>query len=135
MARGTLHGFLRYWLPVLAYVALIFSMSSVSGLQPPFRFANSDKLVHMGEYAVLGFLLTRALRTIPALRSLLVAGVTTLVIGMTVGGLDEIYQKGTPNRQSSALDFVADTLGLSIAVISYTWFHRPRELAARETRT
>jgi VanZ family protein len=131
LAQGTRLGFLRYWLPVIAYVGLIFSASSVSGLKPPFQFVNSDKLVHIGEYSVLGFLLTRALRTIPRLRGLLAAGLTTLAIGMTIGGLDEIYQRNTPNRESSGLDFVADTLGLSLAVISYAWVHRPREGASR----
>lgn len=131
MAQGTRHGFLRYWLPVIAYVGLIFGLSSVSGLQPPLRFANSDKVVHIGEYSVLGFLLTRALRTIPALRGLLAAGLTAVLIGMAVGGLDEIYQRSTPGRESSGLDFTADSLGLALAVIAYAWVHRPRDGAPR----
>src|SRR5262245_47241611 len=43
------HTFVRYWLPVLTYVAMIFTLSAQPHLRPPFHFQNADKVVHMTE--------------------------------------------------------------------------------------
>jgi len=118
--------FARYWLPVLAYVALIFILSSMSHLRSPLRFANADKVIHMCEYGILGLLLVRALRTLPASGGLLAAGALAIAIGMGVGAADETYQRGVPGRDSSPLDWVADTLGLSLAQTGYAWAKRPK---------
>jgi len=131
LAQKTRQGFVRYWLPVLVYVILIFTASSIPHLTPPFHFPNSDKAVHLVEYSILGFLLTRALRTIPALGAASKAGLAALVMGSTIGALDEIYQRGTPGRESSPFDWMADTLGLTLALVLYTWNARRREAPAR----
>ena len=49
--------FLGYWLPVIVYVALIFTASSIPGRDIPTLFTNSDKLEHLAEYALFGLLL------------------------------------------------------------------------------
>ena len=49
--------FVRFWLPVVAYVGLIFTLSAQPGLQPPMHFQYADKVAHICEYGVLGFLL------------------------------------------------------------------------------
>lgn len=136
MALESRQALLYYWLPVLAYVILIFAMSSIPNLAPPFHFPSSDKLVHVMEYSILGFLLTRALRTIPPLQAVTTAGLLALVAGSTIGALDEIYQKGTPGRESSPFDWVADTLGLTLAFLVYLWHQRQHAaaLARREGR-
>ena len=122
--------FTRHWLPVLLYVALIFTLSSMPHLQAPFHFPNADKVMHIGEYGLLGLLLVRALHTIARLESMLAAGLLALVIGVAIGGADELYQRGVPGRESSILDVVADTLGVSLSQIAYAWAHRPRDAAA-----
>ena len=57
---------MRAWLPVAAYMALIFYFSSLPHPEeklPRFLFeALGDKLLHMIEYAVLGVLCYRAFR-------------------------------------------------------------------------
>jgi VanZ family protein len=126
LAEGTPHRFVRYWLPVLVYMILIFTLSSIPRLGPPFHFPNSDKMVHVMEYSILGFLLTRALRTLSPLHAAMAAGLVALICGSTIGALDEIYQKGTPGRESSAFDWMADTLGLILAFLLYTWNARRR---------
>ena len=124
MALGPRQALLYYWLPVVAYVVLIFTLSSIPNLAPPFHFRNSDKVVHAMEYSILGFLMTRALRTIPPLQGVATAAGLALVMGSTIGVLDEIYQKGTPGRESSPLDWLADTLGLTLAFLLYLWYQR-----------
>ena len=133
MAQGIRQGFARYWLPVLLYVTLIFTLSSIPRLAPPFHFPNSDKLVHTMEYAILGLLLTRALRTVPPLHPVMTGGLVALLMGSTIGALDEIYQKGTPGRESSPLDWLADTFGLTLSFLLYLWYQR-RHAVALERR-
>ena len=111
--------FLHYSLPVLVYVAAIFAVSSLPDLQPPFSFANADKLAHLMEYALLGLLLARAVRATLRIEWPLVAGLLMLLLGMTVGLSDELFQSLIPGRQSSAMDFLADTLGLALAQLVY----------------
>ena len=117
--------FVRYWLPVLAYVGLIFVLSSQPGLKPPFKFEMSDKVAHICEYGGLGVLLARALTTMPRFRSTLVAGLVAVVIGSSIGATDELYQYTVPNRDSDVRDWMADTLGLSLAQLVYLWMKRP----------
>ena len=118
--------FIRYWLPLLAYVALIFSLSSMPRLRPPFGFLNADKVVHMGEYAVLGWLTGRALHTVPAFSGLRASGLAAIAIGAGVGCADELYQSTVPGRESSVLDWAADFLGVVLSQVAYAWFKRPR---------
>jgi VanZ family protein len=129
LALGPRQALLYYWLPVLAYVALIFTLSSIPNLRPPFHFRNSDKVVHVMEYSILGLLLTRALRTIPPLQGAAPAAGLALVMGSTIGALDEIFQKGTPGRESSPLDWLADTFGLTLSFLLYLWYQRRHAVA------
>jgi hypothetical protein len=78
------HTFVRYWLPVLVYVAMIFTLSAQSHLRVPFRFQNADKVVHMTEYCGLGLLVVRALRTLPRLQNAAVAGLVAITIGVGI---------------------------------------------------
>src|SRR5437870_10764107 len=87
--RGIVALFVRYWLPVLAYVALIAALSAQPHLKPPFRFHNSDKIFHALEYFGLGLLLARAFaQTIP-IRQALAAALVVMSCGIVVGTSDE----------------------------------------------
>jgi VanZ family protein len=122
---GTRRTFVRYWLPVLAYVSLIFILSAQPGLRPPFKFEASDKVAHILEYGGLSFLLARALITLPRLESLLLAGLSAVLLGAGIAVADECFQSTIPNRDSSVYDWIADTLGLSLAQVVTVWFKRP----------
>ena len=117
--------FVRYWLPVLAYVSLIFYLSAQPGLRPPLHFQMADKVAHMCEYGVLSLLLGRAIRTTRRFEGLLAAGLMAVVIGAGIGASDELFQSTVPNRDSSVYDWMADTMGLSIAQVVYAWVKRP----------
>jgi VanZ family protein len=116
-------GFVLAWLPVLAYIALIFFISSQPQLAPPFHFTNGDKLAHTLEYGGLGFLLVRAFRTRPALGPV-AGGLLALAIGLAIAGGDEIYQRSIPGRTSSADDWLADGAGLVFAQLAWLAIRR-----------
>ncbi|HET9574966.1 MAG TPA: VanZ family protein [Nitrospira sp.] len=110
-----------YWLPVIAYASLIFYLSSLPHPEedlPKFLFDKlGDKLLHVIEYAVLALLCHRAFRwaAVPrvAQQAVLLAIVTASFYGMT----DEVHQAFVPFRESSWLDWVADTAGAVIGAV------------------
>ena len=110
--------FLHSWGPVCAYTALIFYMSSQSHPeeQVPFVTHFSDKVLHAVEYAVLGALYYRAFHATLQegwrRQAMLLAIVFTSLYGVS----DEIHQAFVPFRESSWLDWMADTIGGAIGV-------------------
>lgn len=121
--------FLRYWLPVLVYVGLIFSLSSLQSTGPSL-FAWQDKVEHFLEYGLFGLLLGRAFRfTIGGTRGLAWA-LSAVALGSLVGALDEIYQRSVPGRVSDVRDWATDTAAL-IAAVLFTQLISARALGAR----
>lgn len=118
---------LNAWLPVVAYAALIFTLSSLPDLSPPGHVANSDKAAHLIEYGMLGWLLIRACRGSgmhPPAR-----GVIAVALGLAVAAADEMYQ-GTVGRNRSLADAAADGLALVIVAVWDAW--RSRRPGGRE---
>ena len=116
--------FLRYWLPVTAYVSLIFFLSAQPYLQPPLHFQNSDKLMHFGEYGLLGLLLGRALHASLTGHDLVFASLLALAIGMAIAALDERFQAFIPGRDCSLFDWFADSTGGTFAQLVFLAFAR-----------
>jgi VanZ family protein len=116
--------FMGFWLPVLAYVSVIFALSSQSHLQSPLHFVNGDKVAHLGEYLVLGLLLVRALRATLRVSRPLFAAMIAIGIVVIVGASDEFLQSFIPGRQCDIFDLLADVLGGAIAQLVYVTFVR-----------
>jgi len=116
--------FMGFWLPVLAYVTLIFALSSQAYLPSPIRFTYGDKVAHMGEYLVLGLLLVRALRASLRVSRPLFAAMIAIGLVVLVGAADESLQSFIPGRQSDIFDLTADVLGGAIAQFIYVLFVR-----------
>ncbi len=116
--------FIGYWLPVLVYATLVLVVGGQANLQPPVRFVNADKLYHVLEYAVLGFLLARALRATLRVRIAVMAAVMAVGLGGLVGLTDELHQRFVPGRECSALDLVADLAGLMLAQLAFVFTRR-----------
>jgi VanZ family protein len=122
---------MRYWLPVLVYLTVIFSLSAQPNLRPPVRFRNSDKLYHLLEYGGLGLLLGRALRASVGAGPALAVVAAALVLGSLVGAADETFQRSIPGRDSSVLDWAADTAGVALAQGFILWLARNGRREAR----
>ena len=116
------------WLPVLAYVALIFTVSAQPHLAPPLHFQNGDKVAHLCEYGVLGFLLVRALRASYPARGALAIALLTILVGMSIAAADEKFQSFIPGRESSVLDWFADSMGITLAQIVFFAVAKDEEL-------
>jgi len=105
------------WLPIVLYVALILVLSAQPGLHVPGEVAYTDKLAHTVEYGGFGFLAHRAVRdTWPRAPRFERALLTVAAISL-FGVFDEVFQAGVPGRDSSVLDWAADTLGATLAQV------------------
>ena len=107
--------FRQRWFQVFAYVTLIFTLSAQPGLHVPGTFEYRDEVAHMLEYGGLGWLVYRAAihswPTAGAVRRVLL----TIVAVSAVGACDEKFQASIPMRDSSVYDWMADTLGATLA--------------------
>jgi len=103
--------FLKFWFPVLAYITLIFAVSSVSNLPTENLFPHMDKAAHLAEYGLLGLLVGRMFRNAgPPFVTKFWFGLA-IIATMAVGMLDEAYQTTVPGRFCSRWDFTADMIG------------------------
>jgi VanZ family protein len=99
---------LSLWLPVVIWAGLIFALSSVPDLGT--GLGGWDlllrKAAHAAEFAVLGFLLLRALgRDLPALAA-----------GIAYAASDELHQTFVPGRQGTVVDVLVDAVGVAVGV-------------------
>ena len=100
---------LTLWLPVVLWAAVIFALSSVPSLSS--GLGGWDyvlrKCAHTTEYAVLAYLLARAIgREAPA-----------LVAGVLYAISDELHQSFVRGRHASPLDVAIDSVGLLLGLV------------------
>ena len=127
---------LFYLLPAVGYAALIFSLSSspldIEELEPVFEY---DKLLHLVEYYILGYLLMRVFTTSPASSLAEKAVFATILVGTVYGASDEFHQYFVPGRDSSLLDFFFDAAGATLAAVTFPFMrHQLGPLQALENR-
>jgi VanZ family protein len=97
------------WLPPIAYMALIYYLSSQSDPVPQVTSVVWDKLLHFVEYGGLAVLLARAL-----LGERLTAGVAlvaAILLTSAYGATDEAHQSRVPQRQADVRDWIVDSIG------------------------
>ena len=116
--------FMGFWLPVILYVTTIFTLSAQPHLKVPLSFPASDKVLHVGEYLVLGLLLVRALRATLRVRRPLFAAMMVIGLVVVVGAADETLQSFIPGRQCDVFDLLADVAGGAVAQAVYVMFVR-----------
>jgi len=104
----------------VGYMALIFWLSSLPGNLPPeIEVLEVPRtLVHVGEYAILGFLMDLVAMGISskASKSIFYSSVFSSVYGVT----DEIHQHFVPTRCFDIHDMYADTIGGILGAVSLT---------------
>jgi VanZ family protein len=94
----------------------------------------ASKLGHVLEYAVLGALLTVAVRQEvptgwPRGRTLFVVA----AIGLTMAGFDELRQSFVPGREPRLTDVLLDLVSLLAAAVGLLWLERELEKKERAT--
>lgn len=111
------------------YVILVFVLGSARELPQP-HVANWDKFEHVAGFAVMQVVLARAI----AGRSSLGTGkrmVGAAVIASALGALLEFYQMALPWRSADVRDWLADTVGATIAAAVLWWWTRRRVVAVQ----
>ena len=101
------------WLPAVAWMALIFFLSSRSDLpHAPEHWLDVlwKKGAHLGAYAILACLYERAL-ALPRRGKLAALGLTVLYAIS-----DEFHQSFTPGRMPAASDVLIDTVGATLGL-------------------
>jgi len=107
---------LSLWLPVIAWAALIFALSSIPSLSTHLGTWDTilRKGAHMTEYAILAMLLWRAIGSELAALALAIAYAVT----------DELHQAFVPGRHASPVDVAIDGVGAAIGLVVLLWLKR-----------
>jgi hypothetical protein len=97
------------WIPVIAWAAVIFAFSSVSGLGTGLGTWDLflRKVAHAGEFALLALLLWRALRIEWAV----------LLLATAYAASDEFHQTFVEGRVGAVADWAIDTAGVVMALV------------------
>ena len=125
---------MKYWVPPLLYMALIFAISSMK--QPPlpmpeFEWLTIDKLYHFIEYAILGGLLTRAfVKARPSAVPSKLIWFVAAVLSILYGASDEWHQTFVPGRFATLADWVADVFGSIAGVLGVYLYYRSSQQSA-----
>ncbi|MCK4649117.1 VanZ family protein [bacterium] len=101
--------FTCYWVPVILYAGLIFTVSSFPLPPPKVEIPFIDKLIHLIEYGILGFLFYRALRVSRLAKQVFILAI---IFSVLYALSDEIHQYFVPGRKFDFWDLAADSLGI-----------------------
>jgi VanZ family protein len=119
-----------YYLPSVAWAALLFSLSTKSTLPPVMSLPGLDKVVHASAYAMLAALLLYGARggrhRDPVLGR---AAWACTWMASLYGVSDELHQYFVPGRSCDVFDWVADTVGAGLVV--YFYLRGQRQLQSR----
>ena len=124
MPENSFRYFISYWLPVIAYCALIYIQSSRPSPENLPAIPYLDKLLHVAAYALLGALFCRALSASSLGKYPTLVAVISILLATLYGAGDELHQHFVPFRSAEPMDVLADFLGSSLGVLFY------RKLAA-----
>lgn len=119
--KFVLNKFIIFWLPILVWAGFIFWLSSIpdlkSGVEQDFILR---KIAHILEYAILTFLLFRALvkEKISFVKTLILAVIIAFLYSIS----DEYHQTFVQGRQGSFKDMGIDSVG--ILLMAWLWYYK-----------
>ena len=116
--------FFKFWFPVLLYFVIIFYVSSLPDLRVSFKGLAFDKLFHLLEYSVAGFLLARAFHNTQEGLSKRTIVWRVVLFCFFYGLTDEFHQAFVAGRSASWGDWLMDTLGGLLGGFNYQSSHR-----------
>jgi VanZ family protein len=145
--------FLRYWLPVVIWLTMIFIGSTelmsaeytsriigpiLRWIHPGISLARIEqvqfvirKTAHVSEYAALSLLIFRALVNTTRQARFAGVGLITLLISGAFAASDEFHQSFVPSRTSSVRDVMIDIIGAIFGMTIYWSFVRKRRVPAK----
>ena len=100
------------------YIFAILAASSIPGKSlPKLVILSPDKLLHMAEYGILGFLYYKSFESI---------SLPVIIGSLLFAGFDEFWLSFIPGRMSSIYDVIADIIGFTIVLGTMYYFSRKR---------
>lgn len=124
--------FLLYQFPAIAFAILIFVISSIKTLSiPEMGIEWADKIAHLIEYGIFGFLVVRAFYFYPKLRNPTKVYLLAIILTLIYAAGDELHQSLVPGRYASVTDWIADGVGVLIGGMIFRWWH-PLEQRVRQ---
>lgn len=111
---------LKYWLPAVGWMMVIFFMSGRTGseLNKWFFFVPNLNWGHLVEYFILSLLVYYALVKTTRLRRIFLL---TVLISTAYGVTDEFHQSFVPGRQPDIADLINDAIGSVMAMAVIKW--------------
>jgi VanZ family protein len=104
-------------IPAGIYNGMIWFLSS----RPlPINIGSFDKMVHITEYSIFGFLLAFMFEL--TRKNVNPSARYCMIFGAFIGGLDEIHQYFVPGRSCDILDFAADITGTALGILIWLLF-------------
>ena len=139
--------FLKYWLPLLIWLGVIFvGSTSIMSAEHTSRYivpfllwlkpgmspaaiwtilVVARKCAHVTEYAVLALLLWRALRSVPGLRAKMLMVFGAVLLGCALfAASDEFHQTFVKSRTPSVRDVLLDVTGALLGLLIGASFAR-----------
>src|SRR5262245_56781769 len=116
---------MRLWVPVAAYMAVIFVLSSIPNPQTVYQPC-SDKVLHYPLYGCRAALVVRPVaggfdRPV-TIRTVIAA----VIVSAFYGATDEVHQHFVPPRQMDAWDLAADSVGAAASALALYAAHAIR---------
>jgi VanZ family protein len=116
---------MRLWGPLVFWLAAMFFFSSLHRTPiPQSKYISWDKLVHLTEYTIMGYLAARALFFSGFRRISRDYLWIAIFFGLLFGISDEIHQFYVPGRSSSPWDVLADLAGVIVGALVFRWMLR-----------
>ncbi|MFZ2055426.1 MAG: VanZ family protein [Candidatus Aminicenantales bacterium] len=123
---------LTYFLPAILFYLLIFLLSS-QDLDIDFKINHLDKVIHIFEFGLLGFLLAIGFFNALSFASW-TKSVLTFGSGLLLSVADEVHQLFVPRRRSGFKDIVADAAGLVFGILVFRYLVARRKPARKKPR-
>ncbi len=114
-------GRLRYWLPVIFWMGVIFYMSGMKGDDIPGLFPRQDIVFHFLIYACLAWHFGRAVFFEKPRIGFFKIVCLCAVFGLLYGISDEFHQSFVSERSSTAFDVLIDTIGSLAGGVAVRW--------------
>ena len=122
------HNFRYYYLPLIVYAIAIYVFSCMHKVPlPQIDRLSTDKIYHVIEYSMLGYLLMRVFDFKMAGRKTWLLVLSSSLLGALYGVSDEIHQYFVPGRYFSYWDMAADGVGTVLGCWIYVKYNRKME--------
>ncbi|MFH1863129.1 MAG: VanZ family protein [bacterium] len=111
---------LKLWTPFVLWLILIFVLSAYpKAIIPQSKYISWDKIAHLIEFGILGFLTARAAYYSRNRWIVIHYKSIAVIFGICYGISDEVHQLFVRSRYASVYDVIADAIGVMIGVMLF----------------